>query len=66
MLLARVLIPPSPSMDLRDLNEEESAGGVLFREAVGAGFWIANQTRPDIANTVRAVARYFHDPKISY
>ena len=24
---------------------------------------IANQTRPDIANTVRAVARFSHDPK---
>ena len=25
--------------------------------------WIANQTRPDIANAVRAVARLSHDPK---
>ena len=25
--------------------------------------WIANQTRLDIANAVRAVARFSHDPK---
>ena len=25
--------------------------------------WIANQTRPDTANAVRAVARVSHDPK---
>ena len=25
--------------------------------------WITNQTRPDIANAVRAVARFSHDPK---
>ena len=25
--------------------------------------WIANQTRPDISNAVRAVARHLHEPK---
>ena len=25
--------------------------------------WIANQTRPDISNAVRAVARHSHEPK---
>ena len=34
-----------------------------FREIVGSLMWIANQTRPDIANAVRAVARFSHDPK---
>ena len=26
--------------------------------------WLANQTRPDILNAVRAVAGYFHSPKL--
>ena len=26
--------------------------------------WLANQTRPDILNAVRAVARYTHAPKL--
>ena len=37
--------------------------GVPFREIVGSLTWIANQTRPDMANAVRAVARFYHDPK---
>ena len=36
---------------------------VPFREIVGSLMWIANQTRPDIANALRAVARFSHDPK---
>ena len=28
--------------------------------------WIANQTRPDISNAVRAVARHSHKPKKSH
>ena len=34
-----------------------------FREVVGSLMWIANQTRPDISNAVRAVARHSHEPK---
>ena len=36
---------------------------VLFRELVGCLMWHANQTRPDIANAVRAVARYTNSPR---
>ena len=32
-----------------------------FREAVGALMWLANTSRPDIANAVRSVARRTHD-----
>ena len=32
-------------------------------EMVGSLMWIANQTRPDISNAVRAVARFSHDPQ---
>ena len=34
-----------------------------FREVVGSLMWIANQTRPDISNAVRAAARLSLDPK---
>ena len=30
----------------------------LFRSLVGHLMWLANQTRPDILNAVRAVVRY--------
>ena len=35
-----------------------------FRSLVGHLMWLANQTRPDILNAVRAVARYTHAPKL--
>ena len=35
----------------------------LFRELVGCLMWLANQTRADIANAVRAVARYTNSPR---
>ena len=36
---------------------------VPFREIVVSLMWIAHQARPDIANAVRAIARFSHDPK---
>ena len=56
------LIPATPSLDLRNVSEE-TVVGVPFREIVGSLMWVANQTRPDIANAVRAIARFCHDPK---
>ena len=35
----------------------------IFRELVGRLMWLANQTRPDIANEVRAVARNTTSPR---
>ncbi|CAB1114222.1 unnamed protein product [Ectocarpus sp. CCAP 1310/34] len=43
--------------------EDEEAGDVPFREVVGSLMWIANQTRPDISNALRAVAGHSHEPK---
>lgn len=56
-------IPASPSLDLRHVSGEDPAVDARYREMVGSLMWIANQTRPDIANAVRAVARFSHDPK---
>ena len=35
----------------------------LFRELVRCLMWLVNQTRPDIANAVRGVARNTNSPK---
>ena len=53
-------------MNLRSLRDDKIAKDVPFREVVGCLMWIANQTRPDIANSVRAVARHSHEPKESH
>lgn len=53
----------SPSLDLRSVNENDAVMDVPFREVVGSLMWIATQSRPDILNAVRAVARFSHDPK---
>ena len=46
--------------------EDEGAGDLPFREVVESLMWITNQTRPDISNAVRAVARQSHEPKKSH
>ena len=43
---------------LTTLDEDESSGDSPFRELVGSLMWPSTQTRPDISNAVRAVARY--------
>ena len=59
-------IPASPANNYRSVKEDVEAGDVPFREVVGSLMWIANQTRPDISNAVRAVARHPHEPKKSH
>ena len=44
-------------------KKKEAPGGWPFRELVGSLMWLATQTRPDISNAVRAVARYCSAPK---
>ncbi|CAB1115738.1 unnamed protein product [Ectocarpus sp. CCAP 1310/34] len=47
-----------------DQDEEVAANSIMaFRELIGSLMWLATQTRPDIANAVRAVARYCAPPK---
>ena len=57
------MIPACTTVKLEEFDESEPEGDWPFREAVGSLMWIANQTRPDIANAVRAVARHSHEPK---
>ena len=56
-------IPASPSLDLRHVSDDEPAVDANFREIMGNLIWIANQTRLDISNAVRAIAWFSHDPK---
>lgn len=48
---------------LDDFSADEPDVLEPFRSLVGHLMWLANQTRPDILNAVRAVARYTHAPK---
>ena len=59
-------IPVSPSLDLKHVSDEDPAVDATYRKMVGSLMWIANQARPDIANAVRAIAKFSHDPKGLY
>ena len=47
-----------------DLDVDEPIVLFPFRELIGGLWWVAFLTRPDIANGVRAVARYCSAPKL--
>ena len=55
-------IPASPGADLGPKQDDEPGGDWPVREAIGSLMWLLTMTRPDIANAVRAVARYAHVP----
>ena len=57
---------PTPTvvgLRLDEFDQEEAEVEEPFRTLVGHLMWLANQTRPDILNAVRAVVRYSHSPK---
>ena len=49
---------------LGEFDQEEAEVEEPFRSLVGHLMWLANQTRTDILNAVRAVVRYFQSPKL--
>ncbi|CAB1106091.1 unnamed protein product [Ectocarpus sp. CCAP 1310/34] len=57
-------VPLPVSVKLSDFDVNEASADVPFRELVGSLMWLATQTRPDIADAARAVARYCPSPKM--
>ena len=56
---------PMPfDLKLENFDPAEPDVDEPFRSLVGHLMWLANQTRPDIYFSVRAVARYSHAPKV--
>ena len=51
-------------LKLHEFDKDEPDVDEPFRSLVGHLMWLANQTRPDIHNTVRAVSRYSAVPKL--
>ena len=56
-------IPANPLIELAPRAEDDPGEKWPYREAVGSPQWLANMTRPDIANAVvRVVARHSYNP----
>lgn len=55
--------PMVVGLKLEQFDSDEPDVEEPFRSLVGHLMWLANQTRPDILNAVRAVARFTHAPK---
>ena len=62
-IVSNQAIPAVVGLRLEEFENDEPEGGWPFREVVGSLMWLANETRPDISNAVRAVARYADAPK---
>ena len=56
-------VPLRVGVKLEKFDEDERVENWPFRELVGSLMWLSISTRPDIANAVRAVARYCTAPR---
>ena len=56
-------VPLRAGVKLEEFNEDGKVEGWPFRELVDSLMWLSISTRPDIANAVRAVARYCTTPR---
>ena len=56
-------IPMPVGIKLEEFSQDEPVGTWPFRELIGSLMSLATQSRPDIANAVRAVARYRAGPR---
>ena len=55
-------IPATPGVELGPREEGQPKADWPYKEAVGSLMWLSIMTRPDISNTVLAVARHSHNP----
>lgn len=58
--------PMAVGLMLASLDEDEQIDVTLFRSLIGHLMWLANQTRPDILNAVRSLARYCNAPTLRH
>ena len=56
-------VPLRVSVKLEEFAKDERVENWLFRELVGSLMWLSISTHQDIANSVRAVARYCTAPR---
>ena len=59
-------VPLRVGVKLEEFDEDERVENWPFRELAGSLMWLSISTRPDIANAVRAVARYCTAPRAIY
>ena len=58
--------PMAVGLMLASQDEDEQIDMKLFRSLIGHLMWLANQTRPDILNAVRSLARYCNAPTLRH